>query len=653
MGTKGKVAACTGFLLLAGITLGVGGAAGKSFSTTTVLVQGLGRGTISGGGGQINCGEGSKSCYATYVSGTEVTITAIPASGWTFSSWDDNSDNCEGTSPSCVVPLDGTSNEELAHFAHVPPAGTSTLTVAEPTGGSIAGGDIDCGGGTHDCSWGETTGSTMTLIESPDTGYSFAGWGGACTGTGLSCTVSLTADKSVTAAFTQAASTRLLTVSVTGNGTVTGGGIACTSAGGPGCSATEPADSDVLLTATPGAGAGFTGWGGACAGTSVTCTVTMSADRSVTADFSGGSGTTVPLAVTVTGSGRVTGAGIDCGGGASTCSVNVDTGTSVTLTAAPAAGSTFDGWGGGCSGTATACSLTMDAAKAVSATFRSAGAPPPNSVTLTLRVSGAGAVSASGGTCSSDGAAKLCTQSYPVGSSALLTAKQGVGARFLGWGGACSGTKTTCTVALASAKTVSASFTSPSGGGGTGGTLQGRGRPIVQRSAGGFAVTLRFTTSQQATARVRALRAGRIVTAFSSAVPAGAVTVGPFRVPASGYYTFEVAVGGRRIVWTACLGRCGAAATASPFALTHATSTIRHAGAAWLITVHLRASLPAEVRLRLYRGGALAVDYHFAPRAGPASAGPFLVSPGIYTLRLTATDAYGRARALTWFAYLP
>ena len=74
----------------------------------------------------------------------------------------------------------------------------------------------------------------------------------------------------------------LLTVTVagTGKGAVTATGIAC-----PGtCSGSYGAGTTLTLTATPAAGSLFTGWSGACTGTGA-CTVTMSADRTVTATF--------------------------------------------------------------------------------------------------------------------------------------------------------------------------------------------------------------------------------------------------------------------------------------------------------------------------------------------------------------------------------
>ncbi len=53
--------------------------------------------------------------------------------------------------------------------------------------------------------------------------------------------------------------------------------------------------SQVNLTATPIAGATFVGWGGACSGTSTTCSVTMAGAQSVTATFAGAPATTTVL----------------------------------------------------------------------------------------------------------------------------------------------------------------------------------------------------------------------------------------------------------------------------------------------------------------------------------------------------------------------
>ncbi|MCB1688809.1 MAG: putative Ig domain-containing protein [Halioglobus sp.] len=66
-----------------------------------------------------------------------------------------------------------------------------------------------------------------------------------------------------------------------------------------------------------------------------------------------------------TGTGTVTGNGIDCG---ANCSVTLNLGTQATLIATPAAGSKFAGWSGACVGTAS-CVVTLNANTVVNAQF--------------------------------------------------------------------------------------------------------------------------------------------------------------------------------------------------------------------------------------------------------------------------------------------
>ncbi len=169
-------------------------------------------------------------------------------------------------------------------------------------------------------------------------------------------------------------------------------------------------------------------------------------------------------------------------------------------------------------------------------------------------------------------------------------------------------------------------------------------------------VTLRFRTGQRGTVHLRALRAGRLETALSFAAPAGAATVGPFPVAKPGFYAFDLTQSGRALHWHACLGgRCGEAAArrAGPFALTRSAPTVVDAGALWSVTLRFGSTQPMGVDLRVYRSKKLAREVRFAGRKGPGDVGPILLSPGNYTMRLNATDAYGRVRALTWVAFLP
>jgi uncharacterized repeat protein (TIGR02543 family) len=59
---------------------------------------------------------------------------------------------------------------------------------------------IDCGA---DCSEAYASGTSVTLTARPDYGYVFAGWSGACAGTGPTCTVAMSAARTVTASFSR------------------------------------------------------------------------------------------------------------------------------------------------------------------------------------------------------------------------------------------------------------------------------------------------------------------------------------------------------------------------------------------------------------------------------------------------------------------
>ncbi|MGZ4371764.1 MAG: InlB B-repeat-containing protein [Gaiellaceae bacterium] len=126
--------------------------------------------------------------------------------------------------------------------------------------------------------------STVTLTAAPASGSVFAGWsGGSCSGTG-GCTVTMGAAQTVTARFIAPPMHSLtITQSGSGGGTVTinPAHIACTAT----CSYAFDSGTPVTLTAAPAAGSTFGGWsGGGCSGTGA-CTVTMSAEQSVTAAF--------------------------------------------------------------------------------------------------------------------------------------------------------------------------------------------------------------------------------------------------------------------------------------------------------------------------------------------------------------------------------
>jgi alpha-tubulin suppressor-like RCC1 family protein len=159
-----------------------------------------------------------------------------------------------------------------------------------------------------------------------------------------------------------------------GTGTVTSApaGINC----GPTCSASFVSDSPVTMTAAPGADSIFSGWTGCDSVSGATCTVSMTASRTVTAIFML-KRFTLTVSKTGIGNGTVTSspAGITCSGSGSGCSSDYVINTRVSLTATAALGSVFVAWTGCDAPNGSSCAMVMGANKSVSAEFL--GVPLP------------------------------------------------------------------------------------------------------------------------------------------------------------------------------------------------------------------------------------------------------------------------------------
>lgn len=236
--------------------------------------------------------------------------------------------------------------------------GGSGVVTSSPSG-------INCG---SVCSGSFGVGTAVTLTASAEEGSSFEGWSGACTGAGLTCQVTMMGARSVTARFEAQPHILSVTKEGDGRGTVTSSpdGIDC----GSTCSAGYEPGTVVTLTASPSGASVFTGWSGACSGSSAACQVTMSQDQEATATFSLSGAATQKLTVwkSGTGDGTVTSdpAGIECG---AYCVEDFVDGAVVTLTASASDGSEFVGWSGNCSGQEKTCEVVMGSARLVMAEF--------------------------------------------------------------------------------------------------------------------------------------------------------------------------------------------------------------------------------------------------------------------------------------------
>ncbi|HEX7245611.1 MAG TPA: hypothetical protein VF245_08610 [Solirubrobacterales bacterium] len=313
-------------------------------------------------------------------------------------------------------------------------SGSGTVT-SEPEG-------ISCG---VTCSAEFAEGETVTLTAKAAVGSSFAGWSGACSGTG-SCKVTMSEAKSVTASFEEGGGGPVfhtLKVTVSGEGEVSAdsGTISgCTSSGGASCEGQYEEGAKVTLTETPTPGNLFTGWETPQCdeSTATTCAVTIgSADEAVAASFEAEPEEEgIPLTVSVEGPGTVTSDKglISC---SPFCSDEYAEGTKVTLTASPNEGSLFMAWkhcdSGGVNG--RQCTVTMSKAKEVSAVFATAHA-----LTLTKADgSGPGKLTASGGI-SCPYACEHASSLLKEGTAVTITQTPARHFHFAGWEGDCSGT---------------------------------------------------------------------------------------------------------------------------------------------------------------------------------------------------------------------
>ena len=275
----------------------------------SVSRSGTGSGTVTGTG--IDCGSDCSESLAG-----SVTLTATPSIGSELRSWS-GCDSFNGNT--CTV----TMNQNRTVTATFGPLRTLSVQRSGDGSGTVTGGGINCGGS---CSLTVSDGTSVTLTATPSTGSVFAGWSGCDSSNGSTCTVNMNQNKNVTAAFEALYS---LSVQRAGSG---GGSVNSSpqeSDCGNGSYSCYRSGATVTLTATPWMNSSLTSWSGCDSTNGNTCTVTMNQNRTVTATFALVYDT-LSVQKTGTGSGTVTGTGINCG---SDCSEVLVRGTSVTLTA--------------------------------------------------------------------------------------------------------------------------------------------------------------------------------------------------------------------------------------------------------------------------------------------------------------------------------
>jgi hypothetical protein len=356
------------------------GARFASTSATQVALTatiGGGAGLISGSPQGILCGA---ACTTYVTSGSPVTLTATPASGYTFSSWTCTGGTVSGSN--CSVIPSAATDVTATFVPSVTGTYTTTVTKAGTGSGTVTSsvGGINCGL-TCTTPTALTNGTPITLTAAAAVGSTFGGWTGVsgCS-TAPICNLTPSANVSATATFNlDAPTTYNLTTAVTGAGSITSSpsGTSC----GTNCT-TYATGQVVTLTASPTAGNAFSSWTGCGSTNGAVCTVTMSQARNVTATFIT---STAAYKLTVNNTNNTSASNVGTGSitatvnGVSTaitncstsCTATFPSGTVVTLTATPDnATSKFRDWSGSCNGNTSPCTVTMTSAKTVNSRFR-------------------------------------------------------------------------------------------------------------------------------------------------------------------------------------------------------------------------------------------------------------------------------------------
>jgi hypothetical protein len=394
---------------------------GSSSSYTITTSSSPSAGGITGGGG-------------TYDSGAVVTVSCFPNSGYTFENWTDGG---VVVSTSVSYSFTASANRNLvANFSGSSSSYTITTSSSPAAGGSTS------GGGTY------ASGSTATVSASPSSGYSFVNWteNGVVVSGSRNYSFTVNGSRALVANFSGGSSSYTITTSSSPSaGGSTGGG------------GTYSSGSVATVTAFANSGYNFVYWteNGNVVSFSSTYSFTVSGNRTLVANFSGGSSS-----YTITTSSSPSSGGSTSGGGTYT------SGSIATVTAFANSCYNFVNWteNGTVVSTSTSYSFTVSGNRNLVANFSQA-----SYAIITSSSPSAGGSTSGGGT-------KTC------GTIVTVLATPNGGYAFVNWTqlGTVVSTSASYTFTVTGGRTLVANFTSstsytittsssPSAGGSTSG----------------------------------------------------------------------------------------------------------------------------------------------------------------------------------------
>jgi uncharacterized repeat protein (TIGR02543 family) len=387
--------------------------------------------------------------------GTSLTLSATYQGNGTANASGQVSIAHSGQNPTLIIPLK----------ANTESASTYTLTTNVSGSGSVT---------RLPDKVGYTTGETVQLTAAPASGWQFAGWSGHATGTANPITVTMDANKSITATFTQLpsngqqvisftlvnAQTDLDILTIAAGSTVNLAGITGgvnirantnpTVVGSVVMNLSDATTANRTETAAPYALFGDTN-GNYSAGTLNLGNHTLTSTPYTQGGGNGTAGTPLTISFTVVNqSTPVTYTLVTNVSGNGSVSKSPDqasyaAGEGVQLTATPDTGWLFDRWEGSLTGNTNPVSINMNSHQTITAVFVQPTSP---TYSLGITVSGSGTVVRSPD-----------KQDYTSGETVQLTAAPASGWQFTGWAGHATGTANPITVTMDANKSITATFT--------------------------------------------------------------------------------------------------------------------------------------------------------------------------------------------------
>ena len=368
-----------------------------------------------------------------YTKNTVVTLTAEPATGYDWISW--NGADIDGINPTTVT-MD--SDKEISVTFEIR---CSLIINNQQVIGSVVSfteGSVIVNPPPSSVDGKYSSGTQVTLTVQTNPGYTWVRWTGTENDYANPTTITMTSGKQITLLFSERYELTINGQTVTSNFiSFIEGSVTIEPA--PGIDGKYALNTIITLTANPNPSYSWQSWSGTSDYASNPTTVTMNDDKHISVNWGEAYSVTINSQPLLSSSLSFIGGTVYVDPAPMSNSTYAKN-THVTFTAAPAPGYRFGWWGGEISSTSNPVTVTINSDKNITVVFVKTYA-----LTITIDPPGGGTVSSENGT-------------YDEGTRITLTARAATGYRFDHWEGDVSSNMTSVTITMDTDKNVTAVF---------------------------------------------------------------------------------------------------------------------------------------------------------------------------------------------------